>query len=71
MTVECLIKSPITEQSLTLIIGLLMLFIILASRLMKAEFISLLATVEFTIIDSKYKMALTFSLRVLLLAMAE
>jgi hypothetical protein len=63
-------RSPITEHSLTLIIGLLMLFIILARRFIKAELISLLATFELTIIDSKYKRAFTFSFMVVLLAIA-
>ena len=68
MTVECLISNPMTEHSLIFIIGLLIVFIILKSRFMNAELISLLDTLEFTIIDSKYRRALIFSFIVVLLA---
>ena len=53
ITVECLIKSPTTEQSLALMTGDLIYLSILTSRFMKAELINLLLTAEFMMILSK------------------
>ena len=57
-----------TEQSLIFICGDFMVFIILTRRFMKAELMSLLETLELTIIDSKYYNVFIFSLIVVLVA---
>ena len=53
ITVECLMSSPMTEQSLILIIGLFIDFIIFTSKFIKAELMSLLDTLELIMMDSK------------------
>ena len=61
-------RSPITEHSLIFICGDFMVLIILTKRFMKALLMSLLETLELTMIDSKYWRALSFSLMVVLVA---
>ena len=53
ITVECLTSNPMTEHSLIFITGDFIFFIILTSKFIKAELMSLFATFELIIIDSK------------------
>lgn len=68
MIVECLIKSPTTEQTLIFIIGDLIYSSIFFNKAINTLLINEFDTFEFTIIDSKYCKVLIFSLIVVLLA---
>ncbi len=70
ITVECLTSCPKIEHSLSLRWGLLTFLSSLVSKVINAELMSLLATLEFKMMDSKYTRTLSLSLTVPLLAMA-
>lgn len=53
MTVECLIRRPMTEHSLILIYGVLIVLSIFTNKFINAEFIRRFETFELTTIDSK------------------
>ena len=66
--VECLIRSPTTEQTLILIIGDLICSSIFLSKAMNTLLIREFETLELTMMLSKYCRVLIFSLMVVLLA---